>query len=299
MANSKNKLSLKGLEKIFGSQMNQIVNEIEKKDDFKKENTTTILIKNIVKNPYQPRKFFDVEKLNELADSIKINGVIQPILVREKNNIFQIIAGERRLKASKKAGLEKIPAIILDLNDIKMQEFAIIENLQREDLNLIEEAVSFKNLLKNANLTQEKLAKRIGKSRPYISNCIRILDLPLEVKELLKDKKLTFGHIKPLLSSNITIKDKIIIAKKAVQNNWSVREVEKFLVMYNLSKFSKTSNNKKTSKSKSNSINFFLERNIMEKLGTKVEIKPDKLIINYSNISDLNRILNILNLKNW
>ena len=176
-------------------------------------------------NPYQPRKTFNEESLKELAESIKEHGVIQPIIVKKSIKDYEIIAGERRYRASRLAGKETIPAIIKDFTDEQMMEIAVLENLQREDLNSIEEALGFEMLMKNLNLTQEALAKRVGKSRSYITNMLGLLTLPTNVKELVKEGKISTSHARTL--SKLEDKEKIEeLANKIVNENLNVRELE-------------------------------------------------------------------------
>ncbi len=294
---TKNKLSQKGLEKIFGN-VNNLVDEIEKNDEFKKEYSFKIELSRIKSNPYQPRKFFDDVELKKLANSINVHGVIQPILVKQTiNNEYYLIAGERRLKASKIANLTKIPAIVLDIDDKKMHELALIENIQRIDLNPIEEASAYEKFLITHKVTQEKLALQIGKSRSHISNSVRLLKLPKNVKTYLLENKLSFGHAKILLAIK---EDKKIekLANLILEKKLSVRDVELYVSKLN----SNNHNNTKIKKNNGNhiknkTINFYLENKIMEKLGTKVKIKNTKIEISYTNVKDLNRILKLLNLK--
>ena len=236
-------------------------------------------------NPYQPRKTFNEESLKELAESIKEHGVIQPIIVKKSIKDYEIVAGERRYRASKLAGKETIPAIIKDFTDEQMMEIAVLENLQREDLNAIEEALGFETLMKNLNLTQEQLAKRVGKSRSYITNMLGLLTLPTNVKELVKEGKISTSHARTL--SKLEDKAKIEeLANKIVNENINVRELElttkespKKVKQYHVSK------NKEYE---------LLEQELENYLGTKVKIKNKKLEIGYENKNDLNRILEII-----
>lgn len=237
-------------------------------------------------NPYQPRKTFNEESLKELAESIKEHGVIQPIIVKKSIKDYEIVAGERRYRASKLAGKETIPAIIKDFTDEQMMEIAVLENLQREDLNSIEEALGFETLMKNLNLTQEQLAKRVGKSRSYITNMLGLLTLPTNVKELVKEGKISTSHARTL--SKLEDKEKIEeLANKIVNENINVRELELT---------TKESPKKvKQHQSPKNREFQLLEQDLENYLGTKVKIKNKKLEINYENENDLNRILEIIN----
>lgn len=275
-----------GLNKIFGENLDSLLDDIQNGNNPNYQNKTEIKISEIRRNPYQPRIIFDEEALKELSESIKIHGVFTPILVRKSVSGYELVSGERRLKASKLAGKETIPAIIVDFDDKAMMEISLLENIQRENLNSLEEAKGFESLIKNLNYTQEQLAERVGKSRVYITNTLRLLKLPNEVQELLMDNKLTAGHARAL----ITLEDEakaIDLAKLTVKNKLSVRELEKMVAQakgLTLVKHPKPvdPNLKNVS-------------NIMEKkLGTKVELSKNKIVINYNGNDDLNRILEIL-----
>ncbi len=291
MSTKKNKLSTQGLEKIFGKGVDNLIKEIESSNNEFKENfQTNIKIKDIIPNPYQPRKVFNKEKLNELARSITEYGVIQPILVKKTslNNNYYLIAGERRFRASKIANKIDIPAIILDVDDQLMHEYALIENIQRVDLNPIEEALSYRELIKTCKINQEQLATKIGKSSGYISSSLRLLNLPDSIQKIILENKITMGHVKPLLA----FEDKNFIeniVNKIIKEKWNVRKTENYLSSIS------NRNHKKTLKS-SNEINEFLQNKFIEKLNTKVVISNNKISISYQNVNDLNRILEILNL---
>ncbi|MEA5017155.1 MAG: ParB/RepB/Spo0J family partition protein [Erysipelotrichaceae bacterium] len=276
-----NKRLGKGLDAIFGENLSEILEEMQQ-DENSLRNEIKVL--DIRPNPYQPRKNFDREKLTELAQSIKEHGVFTPILVRQGITGYELIAGERRLRACKEAGLETIPAIILELSDEKMMEISVLENIQREDLNAIEEATAYNTLLVNLAYTQDQLAQRLGKSRTHITNMLRILRLPQEIQQMVMDEKLTMGHVRPL----ITLDDEhkmIALAEKIIKEGLSVREVEQLL---------KPTVTKVKPEVKPD---IFLEnvKQIMEnKLQTKTEVTKNKLIIHYEDVDDLNRILEIL-----
>ena len=279
----------KGLSAIFGEGIENIMDEIDGVLD-SKEPSTNIEIKNIISNPYQPRKQFDNSKLKELSESIKQHEVFTPIIVKKApTGKYYLIAGERRTRASKIAGLKTIPAIILDITDIKMHEFSLIENIQRVNLNSMEEAYSFNKLINECKITQDELSSRIGKSRSYISNTIRLLKLPSKVQKYVLNNKLTNGHAKLLLS--IIHNPELIeeLAIKIIDDNWSVRKLEMAIA---------SENDEKIKHKKKRSINFILESKITEKLGTKVLLREDKIVISFTNINDLNRILGILHLIN-
>ncbi len=205
----------KGLSAIFGD-----VKDIESEDRIE-----TISIDLIVKNPFQPRISFDEEALNELALSIKQKGVIQPILVRQKGDKYELVVGERRLLAAKKAGLSTIPAIIKDISDSESAELALVENLQRRDLNPVEEALAYRRLMDEFGYTQEEVAKRVGKDRATVANTLRLLNLPNEVLEMLKKGEISAGHARAILSLDEKSKQ-IRLAENVKQKGLSVRETE-------------------------------------------------------------------------
>lgn len=187
-----------------------------------------ISLKAIRPNPYQPRQYFEASKLQDLADSILEHGVLQPIILRKTVQGYHIVAGERRFRASQKAGLDTIPAIVKDMSDAEMMELAIIENLQREDLNAIEEAESYRRLMTDLNLTQKEVAKRLGKSRPYIANMLRLLNLPDSIMQYVKEGQLSGAHGRTLL----VLKDEAVmkkVAKTVIKESWSVRYLEKYV----------------------------------------------------------------------
>lgn len=187
---------------------------------------TAVPIHLIHSNPHQPRAFFDEKALEELAESIKKHGVVQPVIVRRTNDSYELIAGERRLRASKLAGIEDIPVIVREYNDSESAEIALIENLQREDLNPIEEGMAYEKLIDQFQLTQEKAAEMVGKSRPYVANMLRILMLPDEVKQLLSEKKISAGQARPLLSLKNSA-EQIHLARRIAEEGLSARQVEK------------------------------------------------------------------------
>ena len=281
----------KGLEELFNNEQLDF-NKIEEKiiDSTPKEEIVDVNLSELRSNPYQPRKVFDEEKLNELADSIKEHGVFQPIIVKKSIKGYEIIAGERRVKASQIAGKETIPAIIRDFSDEAMMEIALLENLQRENLNSIEEANAYKKLLDTLNLTQEELAKRLGKSRSHITNMLGLLNLPEEVKGLINEDKISMSHARVL--SKIEDKEKIDEFVSLILNeNISVRQIEELARNENVEKTHKVNR-----KSYDNEYSY-LEDELSDKLGTRVKIKKNKVEITFTNNSDLNRILEIMNLN--
>lgn len=195
--------------KGLGKGINALFNNV----DTNEETVQNIAIKDIKPNPYQPRKIFDTKAINELRDSIKIHGVLQPIILRNTDKGYEIVVGERRFRAAKEAKLKEIPAVVRDLTEEEMMELSVIENLQREDLSPLEEAESYQFLMKKLGLTQAKLAERVGKSRPYIANFVRLLTLPEEVQVMLRDGSLSAGHGRVLLGLKLK-KNIIPTAKK-------------------------------------------------------------------------------------
>ena len=249
-----------------------------------------ISISSIIKNKFQPRKHFEKEALEELTNSIKERGIIQPIIVRKskaENDKFEIIAGERRWQAAQNAGLHEVPIVEIDVDDLKSLEFAIVENVQRSDLNPIEEAMGYQRLIEEFNYDQEKVSKFIGKSRSHISNSLRLLSLPKEVQNLIETKKLTQGHAKVLVGmENVNF-----LAKKIVDKKLSVRQAE------NLIRVLKFSKNSKSKSRDPNIIN--LEENVESKTGLKVKIHSKKnnsgsVLFEYRDNDQLNHLLMII-----
>ena len=256
-----------------------------------KTNITKLPINNVKGNKLQPRKIFNKESLEELTNSIKENGVIQPIIVRSDKSLegkFEIIAGERRWLASQNAGLNEIPVIIIDIDDEKSLEFAIVENVQRQDLNVIEEAQGYQRLINEFSYNQEKLAKFIGKSRSYIANSLRLLGLPKEVISYVENEKISAGHARSLIG----LPNAAEIAKKIAENKLSVRQSE------NLVRALRNKKNLKIVPSKNSNI-LDLEKSLIDKTGINVEIKNNKnnsgrLSFEYRNLEQLDRLINII-----
>ena len=281
----------KGLEELFNNEQLDF-NKIEEKiiDSTPKEEIVEVNLNELRSNPYQPRKVFDEDKLNELASSIKEHGVFQPIIVKKSIKGYEIIAGERRVKASQIAGLETIPAIIRDFTDSEMMEIALLENLQRENLNSIEEATAYKKLLDSLNVTQEELAKRLGKSRSHITNMLGLLGLPDEVKNLISEDKISMSHARVL--SKIDDKEKIDEFVDLILNeNLNVRQIEELARGENVEKTHKI--NRKNHENEYS----YLEDELSDKLGTRVKIKKNRVEITFTNNNDLNRILEIMKLN--
>ena len=249
-----------------------------------------ISISSIIKNKFQPRKHFEKEALEELTNSIKERGILQPIIVRKsktENDKFEIIAGERRWQAAQNAGLHEVPIVEIDVDDLKSLEFAIVENVQRSDLNPIEEAMGYQRLIEEFNYDQEKVSKFIGKSRSHISNSLRLLSLPKEVQNLIETKKLTQGHAKVLVG----MENANFLAKKIIDKKLSVRQAE------NLIRVLKFSKNSKSKSRDPNIIN--LEENVESKTGLKVKIHSKKnnsgsVLFEYRDNDQLNHLLMII-----
>ena len=260
-------------------------------DTKSKTNITKLKIYDVKRNKLQPRKVFNQESLQELTNSIKERGVIQPIIVRKDKNLvgkFEIIAGERRWLASQNAGLHEIPVVILDVNDEKSLEYAIVENIQRQDLNVIEEAQGYQKLIDEFSYNQEKLAKFIGKSRSYIANSLRLLGLPKEVISYVESEKISAGHARSLIG----LPNAMQIAQKIVENKLSVRQSE------NLVRALRNKRNFKIVSSKDSNI-LDLEKSLIDKTGINVEIKNNKnnsgkLSFEYKNLEQLDRLINTI-----
>jgi ParB family transcriptional regulator, chromosome partitioning protein len=260
----------------------------------KVENKTNKLsLSDIIPNQYQPRKNFEEDSLQDLTNSIKERGVIQPIIVRHSNtesSKYEIIAGERRWLAARKAGLHEIPVVVTEADDLKSLEFAIVENVQRHDLNPLEEAQGYKRLIDEFSYDQEKVSKFIGKSRSHITNCLRLLSLPDEVIKLIESKKLTAGHAKILVG----LDNAIFVANKIIEKKFSVRQAESFVKIFKRNSPTKTI-------SKDANIRD-LEKLISEKIGLNVIIKNSKrnkgtITFSYKEIDQLNKIVEIIKLN--
>ena len=249
--------------------------------------TNQLPTSDLVPNKYQPRKIFSTDNLEDLTNSIKQRGVIQPIIVRRSNSKYEIIAGERRWLAARRAGLHDIPVVVTEADDLKSLEFAIVENVQRHDLNPLEEAQGYKRLIDEFSYDQEKVSRFIGKSRSYITNTLRLLNLPAEVLRLVEDKKITAGHAKILVG----LENALFIANKIVDKKLSVRQAEKFVNIF---------------KKKPSSIKSFkdpnikdLEQSVSSKTGLSVEIRNKKnnkgtITFSYHDIDQLNKIIDII-----
>lgn len=294
MENKKRALGM-GLEQLFNSE-NLDLASIEKRiyETSNNEEIVNLKLSELRPNPYQPRKTFDEGSIDELASSIKEHGVIQPIIVKKSIKGYEIIAGERRFRASKKLGLETIPAIIRNFTDEQMMEIALLENLQRENLNAIEEAIAYQSMIDKLNLTHEQLAKKVGKSRSHITNMLGLLRLPKEVQDMITKKEISMGHAR-VLSKLEDEKQIIETAQKIVEENIPVRELEEKTDSKEFEKRVKIK--RKTNISEKNEDYKYVEELLCEKLDTKVKIKDNKIIIKFNNVADLNRILEIFNIK--
>lgn len=278
----------RGLEDLFNIEdINYGKLEEKIMETVKEEEIHDIPLDEIRVNPYQPRKTFDETALNELAASIKEHGVIQPIIVKKSIKGYEIVAGERRFRASRLAGKTSIPAIIRDFSDEQMMEIAVLENLQRENLNAIEEAEAYKNLMTNLNLNHEELAKKVGKSRSHITNMLGILSLPSTIKNLISENKISMGHARVL--SKLENTEKIIeLAQAVVEKQLSVRELEE--LTHNNEFIRKNKIIRKETKQEYIDV----ERELSEFLGTKIKIVNKKMTVFFTNDQDLNRILDII-----
>jgi len=261
------------------------------------ENYLEIDLDLIDPNLEQPRSTFTENKLEELAQSIRINGVVQPIVLRRKGTRYQIVAGERRWRASQKAGLRKIPAVVKDVADDKLLELALIENIQRQDLNAIEEAKAYRNLAETIGLTQEMMAERVGKNRTVITTFLRLLKLPEDIQKLVEEEKLTAGHGRALLMIDDGESQKRLAAQ-IIELSLSVRETEK--AIKRIGKSNETNAEKSFIKPTIDANTKAAETKLRRHLGTQVEISPDgkgtggKINIEYYSESDLDRIYNLM-----
>ena len=288
----KNKALGRGLEQLFNSEILDFdsfeSNILESTDE---NDIKEINLSEIRSNPYQPRKKFDEESLKELADSIKNYGVFQPIIVKKSIKGYDLVAGERRVRASKLAGLEKIPAIIKDFSDEMMREIALLENLQRENLTSIELAWAYKGIIDSLHITQDELANKLGKSRSSITNILGLLNLPTSVQNLVLEGKLTMGHARELSKFDDSEKIKEY-AKKIIDENLSVRDIEE------LGKVPEVKRKNPINRVSNNDNQYsYIEKELTEYFGTKVKVTGKKVEISFANSSDLDRILEIIGVK--
>lgn len=283
------------------------------------ENTTRISIRKLRPNPYQPRKTFDPNALDELAASIRQQGIIQPLIVRKKDDHYEIVAGERRWRAAREAGLEEVPAVVREYDDAAMMEVALMENMQRHDLDPLEEARGIQAMIRELHMTQEEAAEKLGKSRAYVSNSLRLLQLPLEVADMVAEGKLSVGQVRPLLSLKKP-ETAVNLARYAVREHWSARIVEEAVKaskqgvkFHVLTKTEKTllkvknpgkKKGKEQGETEKNSETSLYENDFQEKLteylATKVRVEPDgkkpggRIVIEYYSPEDLQRLAELL-----
>ncbi len=288
---TKKKALGKGLEQLFTN--NNVIDFDNFEKEIVKENKNDVVmlkLDEIRSNPYQPRKTFNEESLKELATSIKEYGVVQPVIVKKSIKGYELIAGERRCKASRLAGLEEIPAIIKDFTDQEMMEIALIENIQREDLNPIDEAKSIFNIINLRGLTQEEFANKFGKSRSYITNLLGLLKLPENIQKMVINKELSASHARVL--SKLDNPDQInSLAEKILKENLNVREIEALV-----NKDDVTKRRAMPKIAQDPKLNIY-ENLISDKIGNKVKISKNKIEISYDSVKDLERIMEILNIK--
>lgn len=278
----------KGLNSIFGQDVEQYLDDIQNNAaEAPGRREVELPIEEIRPNPYQPRKEFDKKALEELSESIKTHGIFTPLLVRKSVSGYDLITGERRLRAAKMAGLKTVPTIQVEFTEEQMMEIAILENVQREDLNPIEEAAAYESLIQKLGYTQEKLAERVGKSREYCANIMRLLKLPEDVQSMVVNKQLTMSHVRPLLSLNDE-EEIYEAAEKIKKNKMSVREVEAYVRDVN------GGGQKKPKKKEKDPMIRDLEIQLSEKLGTQVVFSKKSFTISYHDTDDLNRILELI-----
>ena len=281
----------RGLEQLFDSEVLDF-NSFESNilESASVDDIQQINLSEIRSNPYQPRKTFNQEALQELAESIKAYGVFQPIIVKKSIKGYDLVAGERRVKASRLAGMETIPAIVKDFSDEMMREIALLENLQRENLTAIELAWAYKGIIDSLHITQDELAAKIGKSRSSVTNTLGLLRLPNSVQNMILDGKLSMGHAREL--SKLEDNEKIVeYAKNIVNNNLSVRDIE------NLSKSTELKKKNPINRVHKDKEYDYIEREMREVFGTKVKVANKKIEISFNNNNDLDRILEIMNIK--
>lgn len=278
MSDEKSRLG-KGLEAIFGENVASVLEEIQHS---KSSPSDEIPLDKIHPNPYQPRQVFDEEKIEELAQSIREHGVFTPILVRKAVSGYQLIAGERRFRAAKKAGLAAIPAITLDFDDRQMMEVSLIENIQRENLNIVEEAKAYQTLVTRLGLTQEELSKKVGKSRSHITNILRLLNLPQSVLDKVLDNTLSMGQVRPLIGLDDPARIEAL-AKKIAEEGLTARDVERLVKVQT------------PAKPKVEDTHYhYAESLLRNKLQTKVKIQNHGIHIHFDSDDDLNRLLELL-----
>ena len=289
---NKRKALGKGLEQLFSGEAFNL-EEFEKNvvDNANKDEILMINLNELRSNPYQPRKVFDKELLEGLASSIKEYGILEPIIVKKSIKGYEIVAGERRSIAAKMAGLSEVPAIVGDFNDEEMMSIALLENIQRENLNIIEEALAYKKMIEVMHITQEELSTKVGKSRSHITNILGILKLPSKVQDLVLNNKITMGHARCL--SKLEDESEIFsLAQDVVNKNLSVRELEDIINDNNSVK--KVPIKRHVQVDERHNV---VQSIMREKIGTMVKINNNKIVIPYDSDKDLERILEILNIE--
>ncbi|MCK8824538.1 ParB/RepB/Spo0J family partition protein [Fuchsiella alkaliacetigena] len=284
-------------EKRLGRGLEALIPTPDSTDSSQQGEVKMVEVEEIKPNPYQPREGFDKKLLEELSVSIREHGLIQPVTLRKKGDGgYQLVAGERRWKGAKLAGLESIPAIIQDYNEQQMMEVALIENLQREDLNPIEEAKAYQKLIDEFDLIQAEVAERVGKSRSAIANSLRLLNLAPELQKDLADNRLTVGHVRALLTFDDFVKQKEV-AKELIENELTVRETERLIKKLTAENSNSGDKSKKEVTKKDPNL-VMIEDSLRKKLGTQVSIKDGEekgqIVIEYYSTKDLDRILTIL-----
>lgn len=281
----KNKKLGKGLDAIFGGDITSLIDDIEK--NAPEFGQVSVSLDEVRPNPYQPRKLFDEEKLQELAVSIKEHGIFQPVILKQSIQGYEIVAGERRCRAAKIAGLTEVPAIVVEFTDQQMMEIALLENIQREDLNSIEEAKAYQQMMENLNLTQEDLGKRIGKSRSYIANTLRLLQLPEMIQNYVLEGKISMGHARCLIT--LPKERAESLAKRCIDEGLTVRDVENVVKGIELGNSRK--DRPKVEKPKEY---VYVEGLLRKKFRTKIKVDEKAVTIKYTDTKDLNRILELM-----
>ena len=287
----------KGLDSLISNRLDHEMKESVQKKDEKVSRETLLPINKVEPNREQPRRHFDEDALKELAESIKVHGIVQPLIVHQKGDFYEIIAGERRWRAARIAGLKEVPVVVKNYEPQELYEIALIENLQRENLNAIEEAVAYQKLIKEFNLTQDEVAKRVGKSRVAVTNALRLLKLDDRVKQMLIDGKLFAGHARALLAVEDT-EIQVKAAEKVLADGMSARETEAYVKK--LLAPAKTKESTTSNTSEDNAYKYY-EENLKKVLGTKVSIRrkekgTGKIEIEYYSVDEFERLMNLLGL---
>ena len=275
----------RGLEGLFEGDLSSFISEIE--NNTPASSQVLVPIGDLHPNPYQPRRVFDEEKLKELSASISQHGIFTPLILKKTIHGYDIVAGERRYRAAKLANIQEVPAIIMDFTDDQMMEIALLENIQREDLNAIEEAQAYRNIMDKLSLTQEQMAERLGKSRTHIANTLRLLQLPELLQNYVLEEKLTMGHVRALIT--LDANKAIEIANRAIQEGLSVRNVENIVKGLQLQEA-----RKQKPKPPVNNTYKYAEDIVRKKFRTKVKIDEHTITLKYTDTKDLNRLLELM-----